>query len=128
VNKTSKPDRYIAGSKAHTIFIVEDEGMVSMLLKELLEELGYAVVDTAANLADALNKAATTKADAAILDVNLDGENTLPVAAELGKRGIPYMFATGYGQGPVEQSPEVPVLSKPFALDDLERILADLLR
>lgn len=103
------------------ILLVEDEALIAMLLEEMLADIGYRVCATAADLQAALAAVETTDFDAAILDVSLAGQSSLPVARRLDALGKPYLFATGYGAAPdgaVDYS--LPVLKKPFQLNELE--------
>jgi CheY-like chemotaxis protein len=101
------------------VLVVEDEALVSFMLVDYLEELGCQVVATASRLEEALEMAASlTALDLAVLDVNLAGEMSYPVAELLRSRGVPFLFATGYGtDGLPEGMRNVPVLSKPFGLE-----------
>jgi CheY-like chemotaxis protein len=101
------------------VLVVEDEALVSFMLVDYLEELGCQVVATASRLEEALEMAASLAAlDLAVLDVNLAGEMSYPVAELLRSRGVPFLFATGYGtDGLPEGMRNVPVLSKPFGLE-----------
>lgn len=106
------------------VLIVEDELMIFILLEQLLNELGFEGVGPATRFDVALDMAATAQFDAAILDVNLDGKNSYPVALVLQQRGKPFIFATGYGaQGVREEFRHVPVLQKPFRIQDLSSAL-----
>lgn len=97
------------------IFVVEDEALISMMIEDTLERIGFEVAGVAAKLADALSKARTMDFDAAILDVNLDGEKSFPVADVLAERGTPFVFASGYGRDILpSRYAGVPVLVKPF--------------
>lgn len=78
------------------ILIAEDEIFLAMMLQDLLEADGYEV-SKAASVADALDAIASRLPDAAILDVNLAGEQSFAVARELRANGVPFLFATGYG-------------------------------
>ncbi len=110
---------------AGRVLIVEDEMMISMLLEDLLQELGYETVGPATIPERALAMARSEQIDAAILDVNLNGQNTFPVAEILHERGIPFVFATGYGtDGVAERFRNRPILSKPFHRDDLDRAVS----
>lgn len=81
----------------------------------------------AATLTQALDLARNAEFDAALLDINLNGENSFPVAAALEKRRIPYAFVTGYGRQMVPEAyASAPLLTKPYARDDLIRVLAGL--
>ncbi|MGI4954233.1 MAG: response regulator, partial [Janthinobacterium lividum] len=79
------------------VLIVEDEAMISMLMEEFLEELGCEITGTASRLDDALEKARSLMVDLALLDVNLAGRLSYPVAELLLARGVPVVFSTGYG-------------------------------
>lgn len=106
------------------VLIVEDESLVSMLIEDALADLGCRVVGVASGVDEALDKAATLPLDAAILDVNLHGKQTVAVAEILKKRGVPFLFATGYGvSGLPGDFQDTPFLQKPFHEADLERVL-----
>lgn len=85
-------------SKGAHILIAEDEIFLAMMLQDLLEADGYEV-SKVASVADALDAIASRPPDAAILDINLAGEQSFPVAKALRERGVPFLFATGYGEG-----------------------------
>lgn len=109
------------------ILIVEDESLIAMLLEDLLADIGYTVVAAVPNVDQALTMLATEAVDLAIVDVNLGGTPSFPVADALAKRGIPFLFTTGYGQrGLPEHFAARPVLQKPFRRVDLEAALAPL--
>jgi CheY-like chemotaxis protein len=106
------------------ILVVEDELMIRMLLEDMLGELGYTIAAEAARIDEALQAAKTADFDLAILDVNLNGEPISPVADALVARGMPFVFATGYGeQGLPETYRGRPTLKKPFQLDGLKLML-----
>lgn len=95
-----------------------------MLLEEMLAELGYEVVGPVTRLDRALELARNAAIGAAVLDLNLNGEDTYPVADALTARAIPFIFATGYGVKEVaERFQGTPLTQKPFHRDDLERAL-----
>jgi CheY-like chemotaxis protein len=107
------------------IFVVEDELLIRMLLEDMLTELGHTITAEAAKIDDALAAARTAAFDLAILDVNLNGQNTGPVADALAARGTPFVFATGYGPDSLpEQYRSRPTLKKPFQLDGLKQTIA----
>ncbi len=104
------------------IFVVEDESVITMLLQDMFEELRCEVVSLASRFQDALDKATTLAFEVAILDVNLNGQRTFPIAEVLTARGLPFIFATGYGAAAVPEAfHAAPVLQKPFRIADLER-------
>lgn len=116
-----------ASSTRHRILVVEDEVLVAMLIEDMLSELGHEAV-THSGLDDALAAARGGGFSGAILDVNLDGVPSFPIAEELMTREIPFAFATGYGEGAVAaQFASAPVLQKPFREADLKEIVATLL-
>lgn len=110
------------------VLVVEDEYLVAMLVEEMLEGLGYEVAQVAATLEAALTAAQNSAIDVAVLDVNLSGKHSGPVAEALAARGIPFAFATGYGAAGLEgRYADAPTLQKPFYEDDLKRVLAALI-
>jgi CheY-like chemotaxis protein len=74
--------------------------MIRMLLEDMLGELGYIVAAEAARIDEALEATKNADFDLAILDGNLNGEPVSPVADALVARGMPFVFATGYGEMP----------------------------
>jgi CheY-like chemotaxis protein len=86
--------RSLAGSR---ILVVEDECVIVMDMIETFQAKGAEVIGPAASVAAALELAATQKIDGAVLDLNLRGEMAYPVADLLQARGVPFIFATGYG-------------------------------
>lgn len=109
------------------ILVVEDEMLIGMLLEDMLSDMGHQVAAVVPRLKDALAAVERGDFDLAILDVHLHGESAFPVAEALIGKNIPFVFATGYGErGLPENYRSRPVLQKPFAKDDLERILKTL--
>jgi CheY-like chemotaxis protein len=106
------------------ILIVEDETMIAMLVEDFLKDLGWNVVGLAGTLDRALAMARDADIDAALLDVNLNGQDTFAVADILSERDIPFVFATGYGaDGVTARFRGVPTLTKPFQRVELDRAL-----
>ncbi len=111
------------------ILIVEDEMMIAVMLEDMLYDLGYGVVGTAAKPSQALDIIQSASPDAAILDVNLDGQSSYEIAVALDERGVPFLFSTGYGaHGVAERFRGRPVLQKPFRQEELEKVLGAMLR
>ena len=111
------------------VLIVEDEAMVAMLLEDLLHELGCHVVEIASRVETALASILARIFDVAILDVNLKGETSYPVADVLALRKVPFLFATGYGTEAIpEKYRQRVVLQKPFRKQELEEALLRTLR
>ena len=115
------PNKDLSGRR---VLVIEDESIVSMLIEDAILEMGCELAGCASRLEDALEKAGSMVFDIAILDVNLAGKETFPVAEVLMRRGIPFLFATGYGASRFPPSMKgVPILHKPFLNDALERAL-----
>lgn len=86
-----------------------------MMIVGMVEELGHTVAGEAANTPDALRLARTADFDVAILDINVGGSRIDPVAAIIYSRGLPFIFASGYGAvGAPEVYRDRTVLQKPF--------------
>ena len=104
------------------ILIVEDEVLVSILIEDALADLG---IEVAGTVEEALAHAESGDFDCAIHDLHIKGKDVFPVAEALAARGVPFVFATGYGQAGVpEKYRGRPVLQKPFMTLELERALA----
>ena len=107
------------------ILLVEDEMVIALLLEDLLVVLGYEVVGPVGRLREALAMAESEAPDAALLDVNLNGEKVYPVANSLAARNIPFVFLTGYGAAGIPAPyRDRPTLQKPFRRQDLSAVLA----
>jgi CheY-like chemotaxis protein len=112
-----------------SVFLVEDEVMIRMMVADMLEELGYKVAAEAGDIVEAMRLAQSTEFDFAILDVNVNGRVISPVADVIKAKGRPFIFATGYGSsGLPEQYRDRPSLQKPFQLDALGRTIESALR
>src|SRR5262245_47281629 len=102
------------------ILIVEDETMIAMMVEDFLSHLGWEVIEMAGSLDQALAMARDADIDAAVLDVNLKGQDSFAAADILSDRNIPFIFASGYGaDGMASRFRGVPILTKPFHRDDL---------
>jgi CheY-like chemotaxis protein len=109
--------------------VVEDEALVAMQLEDMLTDLGCTVVAVAGTLSQALSRldAIIDVTDGAILDVNLGGEKSYPIADALSRRSVPFIFATGYGPGSLdERYRQVVTLTKPFRTEDLADALTEI--
>src|SRR4051794_27200383 len=86
-------------------------------------------IPPAAKLSDAVDLARNAQADVALLDLNLGGALTYPVADVLRERGVPLVFTSGYGShGAIERFRDCPILDKPFDQHSLERAIDTALR
>lgn len=115
-------------SAKRRILIVEDEALVGMQLEDMLAELGHEVAASCARLDEALVTARVIACDVAILDINLSGQKSFPVAEALKSRGVPFFFATGYGVSVLPPGlAGTQVIHKPYSLEDLESALLNVL-
>jgi CheY-like chemotaxis protein len=106
------------------VFVVEDEFAVLLLLEDMLLELGCELAGTASRMQEALALANSTACDAAILDVNINGETIDPVVEILTARGTPVVFSTGYGRSGIDPRwRDRPVLQKPYRIEDFAAAL-----
>jgi CheY-like chemotaxis protein len=112
-----------------SVFLVEDEVMIRMMVADMLEELGYSIAAEAGDIGEALKLAQSTEFDLAILDVNVNGKVISPVAELIQSRNRPFIFATGYGSsGLPEQYRDRPAIQKPFQLETLARMIDSTLK
>jgi CheY-like chemotaxis protein len=110
------------------VLVVEDEMLVLMNIEFILADLGCESVAAAATVAQALALIESQAFDAAMLDVNLDGHPSYPVADALAARGVPFAFSTGYSnEGVTDEYRERPVLRKPYQEHELVEIFTRLL-
>ena len=111
-----------------SIFLVEDEALIRMMIAGMVQELGHRVVAEAGNIQDAQLLAQTAAFDLALLDVNVGGRDVAPVAECIEKRGLPILFVSGYGSeslpGPFRGRP---VLQKPFEISKLKNAMEAIL-
>jgi CheY-like chemotaxis protein len=115
-------------TKLPRLLLVEDEALIMLNVKSMLHDMGWEVAGTAAKIDAAIQLAQTGSFDAAIIDINLDGAVTYPVADILREREIPFAFITGYGRSAINHSySEVPILHKPFGPDQLQAVVDRLL-
>jgi CheY-like chemotaxis protein len=105
------------------VLLVEDELHVQLLMEDFLEELGCKV-QAVSTYDEALRAAGSAAVDAAVLDVNLHGQKSFPVAEVLARRDIPIVFSTGYGSQGIDAAwRERPWLQKPFVSEQLAQAL-----
>jgi two-component SAPR family response regulator len=110
------------------VLVLEDEALLSMLLEDVLAELGCVLVGPYGHTDEALGflLANPDGVDFGILDVNVAGHRSDAVALEFDRLGLPFVFSTGYDESALEERwRSKPCLRKPFRPADLERILRD---
>jgi CheY-like chemotaxis protein len=109
---------------AKRVLLVEDDSLVAMMVEDMLDELGFSLHDNPQSVSAALSAVAKGGFDLAVLDLNLAGQAVFPVAEALDAARIPFIFASGYGQGGVPEAwAGRPVAAKPFRIEDLEAVL-----
>lgn len=114
-------------SVAPCILVAEDEMLVAMMLEDVIQRAGFRVLLTA-RLGRGLELAATESIDCAVLDINLAGEDSFPLAAELRLRSVPFVFASGYGSdGLPDEYRDIDVLLKPYSVKHIQDALARML-
>jgi CheY-like chemotaxis protein len=107
-----------------TILVLEDEPIIAMALEDHLDSAG-AVPVVAATLAQAHQAVSTQQLDGAILDVNVHGEKSYGVADSLAAQGIPFVFASGYGDTlHGDAFSQVPTVTKPYNLEAIRSAFA----
>lgn len=112
------------------ILVVEDEMIAAMAIEEIVRDLQHEVVGPLGRLSAVLRLLDDPIGfDVALLDVRLrNGAVVFPAAAILEAQKIPYAFTTAYGRNGIEpQFAHHPVVTKPYARQDIERVIADLL-
>ena len=110
----------MSGLNGRRILVVEDEALIAMLVEDALLEAGAVVLGPAATVEEALALFEAEQPEAAVLDINLAGQSSTPVADLLNDHAIPFVVATGYGAaGLPERHRDVPVLAKPYDPRDL---------
>lgn len=123
-----KSERTLIDPRPRKVLIVEDETLIAMLVEDMLIDLGFEVLGPATRLQRALEMAREESFDVALLDINLASEQSFPVALALRERGIPFIFATGYGsKGLDERFRDAITLQKPFEMRQLEQAIFDAL-
>jgi CheY-like chemotaxis protein len=110
------------------VLVVEDEMMILMIIEDMLADLGCESVTAAATVDQALALIDSQVFDAAMLDMNLNGNKGHDVADALAARGVPFVFSTGYSNLDMRDGyRDRPVLKKPFPYEDLVEVLKRLL-
>jgi len=117
----ARPHASTSALAGRTVLVVEDQLVIALDVEAILAAAGAGSVATAATPDEALRLLASAAPEICVLDVNLGGDTSLPVADELVRRAIPFVFATGYNDRAVipERLSHVPVVRKPYSADGL---------
>ncbi|MGM5088556.1 HWE histidine kinase domain-containing protein [Rhizobium sp. 814_E9_N1_1] len=120
--KTIPDDQPLSGLN---VLLVENNLIIAMDGEDILRRLG-ADVATAPSVTEAMEILAGQSFDLALLDVNLGDETSFGIADRLAADGVPFVFATGYGEGIAQANShsDAPVLQKPYTMEGVTDILA----
>ncbi len=107
------------------VLVLEDEALIALTLMDTLRELGCTIVGPASSSSAALDRLEQVTPDLAILDVNLGGSSSAPVAKALRTRGVPFVYCTGYAEPALQIEPDLlaPMLTKPVDPRELAEAL-----
>ena len=104
--------------------ILEDETIVAFALEDMLTDLGYDRICLATTIDEAFRCLRDFSPQTAVLDVNIRGERSYGVAETLASRGVPFIFATGYGDAEhPEAFKDAVTLTKPYSPEQLSAAL-----
>jgi len=107
-----------------SVFLVEDEALIRMMIADMLEELGHRVVAEAGSIDKAEPLARNSAFDLGVFDINVGGPIITPIAEIVAARGLPFVFVSGYGSEGVPPSfGDRPVLRKPFLIEHFEETI-----
>jgi CheY-like chemotaxis protein len=107
------------------VLVVEDESLIAELIADVLETAGCSILGPFPQLTEALQAAEAEHFDTALLDIDLGGSHSYPIADALARRNLPFAFLTGHGRGglPAQYSKR-PIVGKPFTSKDILDTLA----
>lgn len=120
----------LAHGHGRTVLVVEDETIIALDIQDVLEECGLQVLGPAATVRGALDLLAAERSDAAVLDLNLHGEASTPVARALRAMNVPFVVASGYGAESMPRDAAIqdaPKVDKTSRHEDLAAVLIRLL-
>jgi light-regulated signal transduction histidine kinase (bacteriophytochrome)/CheY-like chemotaxis protein len=123
---TEPPPKFLAH---RSVLLVEDSLIISLDAEDILIRLGAETVTIHATPQGALDYLETGAPSLAVLDINLGDRTSFPIADRLLQAGIPFIFASGYGEQaslPMEHR-DRQVLQKPYTLENMARALVELL-
>lgn len=111
------------------VLLIEDEVVIAMTAEDMLEEIGCHVAAQASTLSEAMEKAGKADFDLALLDINLHGVMSIPVAHKLRGEGKPFIFTTGYGAIGIDPAfDDVAVVTKPYTIRTLSNAISEVAR
>ena len=112
-----------------SVLLLEDEFLIALEAEDMLTRMGAARIEIAQDLEEAGRLLGEHRFDIAMLDVNVNGQTSLGLAADLKERGIPVLFATGYElkSKSIPADDSIPYITKPYSADRLESALVSAL-
>jgi two-component sensor histidine kinase len=120
------PDRMLAG---RDVLLVEDSLIIALDAEDIIGRLGAETISTAATVDAALDSIENHRPSVAMLDINLGDRTSFAIASRLLDLGVPFLFATGYGeqaQLPMEHRGRI-VVQKPYTLENVARAMDELI-
>lgn len=105
------------------VFILEDDVLSALTIRDFVESLGCEVIGHARTLKQGMALAANSEFDIALLDIELEGENSYALAHWLAMRDVPFVFTTGKADGGPAWCRDRPRVLKPFSGTLLERMM-----
>lgn len=115
-------DKLLSG---RSILVIEDEMLILMMIEDMLAELGCKSISVASKIGQAITLVDGQVFDAAMVDVNLNGLESYPIADALIARNVPYFFSTGSSVTSIKDGyRDQDVLKKPFTFDQLSNMLS----
>jgi CheY-like chemotaxis protein len=113
-----------------TALIVEDNVIIAMEAEDLLRGFGFTDCRIAGSVETAMDLLENAEVSFAMLDVNLGKDTSAPVATALNERGIPFIFASGYGERSLQTGAfkGVPVVTKPYGERDVRAAIGRVLK
>lgn len=127
INHPTAPPPSVLINKS--VLLVEDSLIIALDAEDILSRLGSNVINTASTVEAALENLDAAPPDLAVLDINLGDQNSFPIADRLLDLGIPFLFASGYGEQaklPMEHRTR-PVVQKPYTLENVARAIVELI-
>jgi CheY-like chemotaxis protein len=114
-------DKLLTGRR---VLVIEDEMLILMMIEDMLADLGCESVAVASKVGPAISLIEGQEFDTAMLDMNLNGIESYPVADALSAREVPYFFSTGNSLNMKDGYRDQDVLKKPFTFEQLGSMLS----
>lgn len=108
------------------VLLIEDEVVIAMTAEDMLEEMGCRVSGQASTLQEGMERAERNDFDLALLDINLHGVMSIPIAHKLRDAGKPFIFTTGYGSVGLDSAfSDIMVVTKPYTIRTLSNAISE---